>query len=273
MKISWILLTWNSEKYIENCLRSIVDLDGIDSQIIVVDNGSNDHTVEIIGEFNNNIHAVELIKNTSNQGTTKPRNIGLRKADRDSDYICILDSDTVVNLRAVKTLIGHLSEDDRVLIAGPKLVTSNGVEQPSARTFPTLTTKIYKACPIKSIEDRGRQMEKCPNESKTEPFQADVIMSACWMMKPEILDKVGYLDEFYFYSPEDTEYCLRTQMRGYKVLYCPDAQIIHEWQRLSKKKIISKVNYESLKGHFHMFKQYGYCFNTKNLKKRMKSAL
>ena len=213
-----------------------------------------------------------MIKNSSNQGTTKPRNTGLRKVDDDSDYICILDSDTVINTDAVKTLIKHLLEDDKALIAGPKLVTSKGVEQPSARTFPTLTTKIYKACPIKSIENKGRQMEKCPNESETKPFQADVIMSACWMMKPEIIEKVGMLDEYYFYSPEDTEYCLRTQMRGYKVLYCPDAQIVHEWQRLSKKKIFSKVNFESLKGHFHMFKQYGYCFDTRKLKKRMKQA-
>ncbi len=267
-KISWVLLTWNSEKYIRNCLQSIVDLEGIDSQIIVVDNGSCDNTVNIMKEFNH-IHEVDIVELSKNYGTTIPRNIGIKKVHRDCDYICILDSDTVVKTKAINTLIFPLSEDDLTMIAGPKLVTSKGVEQPSARTFPTLTTKILKACPIKSIEDKGRRMEKCSNESKTNPFQADVIMSACWMMKPEIIRKIGILDEYYFYSPEDTEFCLRTQMKGYKVIYCPDAEIIHEWQRLSKKKIISKVNFESLKGHIHMFKQYRYCFSTKKLKKKV----
>ena len=119
MKISWVLLTWNSEKYIKSCLRSIVELDGIKSQIIVVDNGSADDTIKIIEDFRN-IHDIELIKNSSNQGTTKPRNTGLRKVDDESDYICILDSDTVVNTDAINTLIIHLMEDDKALIAGPK---------------------------------------------------------------------------------------------------------------------------------------------------------
>lgn len=272
MKLAWVLLTWNSEKYILNCLKSIVNIEGVESQIIVVDNGSQDRTIDIIEDFNN-VHFIELEKLSTNMGTTKPRNKGLKKVNKDSDFICILDSDTIVNTEAVNVLIKTLTEDKAAMIAGPKLITSNGIEQPSARTFPTMTTKILKACPIKCVEDKGRMLEKCPNESKEEPFQADVIMSACWMMKPEILNKVGTLDEFYFYSPEDTEYCLRTQMKGYKVLYCPDAVIIHEWQRLSKKKFFSKVNYESLKGHIHMFIQYKYCFSTKKLKKRMNQAL
>lgn len=263
MKIAWVILTWNSSGYIQNCINSILNLKKIFSQIIVIDNGSKDDTVKLLEKYNDKI---KLIKLNKNQGTTIPRNIGIKNVEKDVDYIGILDSDTEINERAIEKLILSLCSDDTAMIAGPRLVTRDGVEQPSARTFPTLTTKMLKVCPIKKIENLGKHMEKCPDCDKKGTFQADVIMSACWLIKPQLIKQIGMFDEYYFYSPEDTEYCLRTQKAGYKVLYCQEAEIIHEWQRLSKKKLISKVNFESLKGHLHMFRQYHYCFSTKKLK-------
>lgn len=262
MKIAWIILTWNSADYIPKCIDSILKLKDISNQIIVIDNGSSDNTVRILEKYNNEI---KLIKLEKNYGTTIPRNQGIKNIDDEVDYICILDSDTEVNHNAVWELIKCLRSDDKAMIAGPKLVSRDGTEQPSARLFPTLTSKILKACPIKRVESIGKRLERCP-DLKEDVFQADVIMSACWMIKPQLIEQIGMLDEYYFYSPEDTEYCLRTQKAGYKVLYCPKAVIIHEWQRLSKKKLISRVNFESLKGHIHMFRQYNYLFSTKKLK-------
>lgn len=267
MKIAWIILTWNSAGYIQSCIDSILCLKKIENQIIVIDNGSADNTVQILEKYKEKI---KLIRFCKNQGTTVSRNEGIRHVDKNADYICILDSDTEINEEAIIKLTASLKNDDKAMIAGPKLVTRSGAEQPSARTFPTVTTKVLKACPIKKIEEIGRRMEQCRNAKTGETFQADVIMSACWMIKPQLIEKIGMLDEYYRYSPEDTEYCLRTQKAGYKVLYCPDAVIIHEWQRLSKKKLISKINFESLKGHIHMFRQYRYCFSTKRLKGRLR---
>lgn len=266
MKITWVILTWNSAGCIQSCIDSILCLKKIENQIIVIDNGSTDNTVQILEKYKEKI---ELIRFCKNQGTTVSRNEGIKRADKDVDYICILDSDTEVNDEAIIKLTASLQNDDKVMIAGPKLVTRSGVEQPSARAFPTLTTKVLKACPIKKVEELGRRMEQCRNAETRGAFQADVIMSACWMIKPQLIEEIGMLDEYYFYSPEDTEYCLRTQKAGYKVLYCPDAVILHEWQRLSKKKLISKVNFESLKGHIHMFRKYHYCFSVKKLKGRI----
>lgn len=263
MKIAWVILTWNSEKYIEKCINSILTLSGIKNQIIIADNGSSDGTIGIIrGKYKD---AAELIELPENRGTTVPRNMAIKRADKDIDYICILDSDTEVNTEAVLFLADVLQKESNALMAGPRLLTRNGEIQPSARDFPTITSKLFKACPIKKIEQIGRRMEYCKNEKKDSYFKAGVIMSACWMIKPIAFKMLGLLDEYYFYSPEDTEFCLRIHVHGKDVLYCPEVAIIHDWQRLSKRKIVSKFNYESLKGHLHMFRQYRYCFSTRRL--------
>lgn len=263
MKISWIILTWNSKKYIRKCIDSIMALSNIENEVIITDNGSTDGTVEYIKQLYND--KVQLNVLPVNNGTTISRNIGIKQVDVDADYVCILDSDTEVNTEAILYLSEILSKEPNALMAGPRLITADGIEQPSARDFPTLTSKIFKACPIKNIEELGRKLERCKNEKTDKYFKAGVIMSACWLIKPEAFKEIGLLDEYYFYSPEDTEYCLRIHTKGRDVLYCPEVSIIHEWQRISKKKIISKFNWESLKGHIHMFKQYHYCLSTRNL--------
>lgn len=265
MKIAWIILTWNSKEYIQKCIDSIINLHGIQSQIIITDNGSTDGTVDFIKHLYG--QAVTVNELLENQGTTVPRNIAIKQVDCDVDFVCVLDSDTEVNEKAILYLAKILNKETNALMAGPKLLTRDGETQPSARNFPTITSKIFKACPLKRVEQIGRQMERCANERQNSYYKVGVIMSACWMIKPIAFETIGLLDEYYFYSPEDTEYCLRIHVNGKDVLYCPEVYIIHDWQRLSKKKLLSKFNFESLKGHIHMFKQYHYCFSTKRLYK------
>lgn len=265
MKIAWIILTWNSKECIDRCIDSIINLSNIEHQIIITDNGSTDGTAKYIKQkYGDRVILIEL---TENKGTTIPRNMALKRIDQDIDYACILDSDTEINIEAVTYLTKVLEMEPNSLIAGPKLLTRDGEVQPSARNFPTITSKIFKACPLKRMEQLGREMERCVNEREDSYYKAGVIMSACWMMKPIAFKTIGLLDEYYFYSPEDTEYCLRVHVNGKDVLYCPEVAIIHDWQRLSKKKLLSKFNFESLKGHIHMFKQYHYCFSTRKLYK------
>ena len=98
------------------------------------------------------------------------------------------------------------------------------------------------------------------NERK-EIYEVDYLMGACWLLRKDIVDKVGMLDEKIFYAPEDVDYCARIWQNGYKVVFCQNANIIHEWQRISKKKIISKMNFEHIKGLAYFFKKYGYINN------------
>ena len=86
------------------------------------------------------------------------------------------------------------------------------------------------------------------------------LLSACWVMRTEIFEKVGLFDEKIFYAPEDVEFCIRCLKAEYNNLYCYDADIVHEWQRLSRKKMFSKHNFEHIKGLFYMFAKHRYLF-------------
>ena len=264
MKISYIILTWNSEKYIKKCLDSILNIQQFNNNIVVIDNGSSDSTCKILKKYEPKIKNIFLDKNI---GTTKSRNIGIKNADKDSDYICILDSDTEVNFNAINKLVNTLKNNE-IGIVGPKMITSSGIIQKSGRKFPTIKIKMYKAFPSKKIQQKGEELESYNFNNNKDIYEVDYLMSACWLMRKEIFEKIGYFDENIFYAPEDVDYCARVWQAGYKVIFCKDVQIIHEWQRISKKKFISKMNYEHIKGLRYYFKKYGYINNSEKIKNR-----
>lgn len=264
MKISFIILTWNSEKYILNCLNSIYNITFYEKQVIIVDNGSTDATVGIIESSFPQIH---FIKNKTNYGTTVSRNMALSIIDSDSNCICILDSDTIINNFAIEDLYKVLYQNVDYLIAIPGMVNLNGVRQIACKRFPTLIIKLLKGIPISHLNNKGEKLESYEIKNKVVPYEVDYGISACWMMKREIIDIVGYLDERYFYAPEDVDYCLRVWKSGYKVVYCSQTEIIHDTQRLSKRKFFSKINFEHIKGLCYYFWKHKYLISTKRLLK------
>lgn len=271
-RIGFLILTWNSEKYIENCLKSLFQINDTEVQasIVVVDNASEDNTnlvVEKIYKENNPKAGVyHLIKLKKNFGTTYSRNLGISYLKKHPlDYICILDSDTIVNAEAIKALTNELKRDDLCGIIGPKMHNGNGIYQRSGRDIPTLTEKLLKVLPFKALQMRGNEMEASILEDGNGCVKVGYLMSACWMMNADIFDKVGNLDEKIFYAPEDAEFCIRCWKAGFSVKYCYDAEIVHEWQRLSRKKLFSKHNLEHIKGLLYMFWKHKYLFNTKKI--------
>ena len=272
-KIGFVILTWNSENCISSCLSSIFSLDParLSGKVIVVDNGSTDQTVERIYKAVDDCgkqsgFTCELRKLDKNYGTTISRNIGLKSLMAENiDYICVLDSDTVVNSDAILTLTHVLDADPSVGIVGPRMLDKNRVYQHSGRSLPTLTEKALKVLPSKGLHEMGTRMEVSIPDEGTGCVPVGYLLSACWMMRKELPAEIGPLDERIFYAPEDVDYCIRCQKAGYSVQYCYDAEIIHEWQRLSRKKLFSKHNYEHIKGLAYLFWKHRYAFRTSGL--------
>ena len=103
-KISFIVLSYNSEKYIEDCLESILKIEKYKVHIYVIDNGSKDSSIEIINKIKN--EQITLIKLEKNYGTTISRNKGLHLI-KETDFICILDSDTIINEKAIEIMVNY----------------------------------------------------------------------------------------------------------------------------------------------------------------------
>lgn len=258
--IGFVILTWNSERYIQKCIESIFLLREFQVIICVVDNGSSDKTIQILENLRKKSvpqkMELDIISLKENMGTTISRNLGIKKISSQIKNLCILDSDTIINRNAVLDMLCLLYKDEKNGIVGPRMENSGGIEQQSGRNIPTMTLKLLKVMPIKTLREKGEAMERISN------FDEDVVpvgylMSACWLMRADLVHEIGLLDEKIFYAPEDVEYCLRAWENGYRVLLDRRVKIIHEWQRLSRKKLISKHNWEHIKGLLYLYNKYG----------------
>lgn len=258
--ISFIILTWNSMTYIEKCIKSIDKIHSFKTKIYVIDNGSTDGTLQFLYILQKKLLHTELevISLSKNKGTTVSRNLGMKRAYTDSKYLCILDSDTIMNEEALQHLVKTLENDSEIGIVGPIMKGLNGTVQNSGRAIPTLKVKLLKVMPVQSLRRKGERMEIIPKDHDI--TNVGYLMSACWVFSAKLVEQIGFLDEHIFYAPEDVEYCMRAWKNGYRVCYDKNAVIIHAWQRLSRKKIFSKLNWEHIKGLLYLFHQYGcYC--------------
>ena len=206
VSLSFIILTWNSEKYIHACLHSVIEKfaeESLSFEIFVVDNGSTDSTMHIIESYGRkypkNIHIISLDKNT---GTTYSRNLALKKSI--GQYICILDSDTRILSGSFREALEYLNEHQDVGLLAPSLVLPNGQVQHSVKKFPTFLHKLQK--PRKIFGDKSFKDQDFYDDF---PFTTETIVdsaiSACWIFRAYLLSEIGLLDEKIFYAPEDLE--------------------------------------------------------------------
>ena len=260
--VAFVVLSWNSQHYISNCLDAVLCCNSITPLVLVVDNGSTDETSAILQQYEADHSEIICTFLPENFGTTISRNLALKNLPSDANYVCILDSDTVINDQALATMIQILEQNPDIGIVGPTMMNSAGATQLSGRNLPSLGIKLRKAAPLKGLQDEGAQME-VPNTPVVQDMQdVPYLLSACWLMPVSTIDTVGFLDENIFYAPEDVDYCLRVLQAGLRVVRCWNAQIIHEYQRLSHKKLFSKTNKEHLKGLVYYFKKHHYLFDS-----------
>lgn len=258
MKLSAIILTWNSERYIKRCLDSLMgDLieSGIDFEIFVIDNGSTDETVKILKKYKDKINLIVLGKN---KGTTWSRNLAIRKSK--GEYIMFLDSDAEIRSGTILKLLSLMEKHKDIGIVAPKLILEDGTMQISYKKFPTLFIKIIKIIPLNFLRGLSEKMEYYDfSIDKNKIYPVDYCISACWMMPRKIIDQIGLLDEKIFYAPEDVDFCLRVWLAGFKVVYYPDAEVLHYCQRVSYKNPLIAISH--FRGLLYYFKKHGYWFS------------
>ena len=259
--LSFVILTWNSESTISNCLSSLskkcIDED-IYHEIYIVDNGSSDRTINVIENDFAEL-SINLIKLKRNKGTTFPRNIALAKCR--GNIICVLDSDAIINNGSIQEII-YLLEDDSIGIVAPKLILHDGTIQNSVKKYPSIFSKFMKIPKIlfkMGIRDYDFYND-FPFDKKRE---IDTAISACWFFRRDLLDDVGFLDEKIFYSPEDVDFCLRVRRAEKKIIYYPYLTVLHYTQQITHKKFMSKVALSHLWGLIYFFWKHKYVHQPK----------
>lgn len=268
MKLSAVILSFNSKRYLDHCIRQlIVALENFEGsyEIFVCDNGSIDGSVRILKDLEAEFpDVVKGIYFETNMGTTVSRNAALSRTR--GEYLLIIDSDTYVNCDAINFLIERLSNEPRCGMAVPALTYPDGRYQISVDCFPTLIHKVRRFFMLKKMENQVDQ-----GNGLGESRVVDYAISAFWMFRRDVLEKVGLLDERIFYSPEDVDFSIRIWKAGYSIKYFPEVSVIHDAQEISRAKGV-KINIftlRHLKGLLYLFVKHRYAFGLRGLYHRI----
>lgn len=231
-KLSIIIVNWNTSKLLMQCVNSVVqsskcllrriEASKVQSEIIVVDNGSSDGSDKALGEYienNSRNPTIKLIKNRTNLGFAKGNNIGIRKAR--GEYIMLLNSDTIVKEGSIEKLAEFLDSHSDVDIVGPRLLNSDGTSQSNCGRFPDLWVTFVML--FKERFGGSNLVRTSPNESK----EVDWLMGAAFMARRAVFEKVGGLDEDIFMYMEEVEWFYRAKKNGFKTYFYKDAEITH----------------------------------------------
>lgn len=253
-----MLLTWNSERYLSTCLACLeTSMSALpwSYEVLILDNGSIDGTSDMLREFASaNPGKTTVLFEKENTGTTISRNRLLRHSR--GRLVCIMDSDVEINEAAMRKLVPLLEADSNIGIVVPRINYPSGRWQKSYDDFPSLQSKVNRFFRLRVIERREGEGA----DLLQDPFPVDYAISAFWLMRRELFDLVGYLDENIFYAPEDADFCLRVWGQGLQVVYVPSVHIVHHTQEISRGIKLNRAKFSHLRGLAYYFLKHRYLF-------------
>lgn len=225
--LSIIIINWNSKSVIARCLVSIRKTNLIPAEIIVVDNASTDGSVDLLRvEF----PEVKLIVNQDNQGFAAANNQAAGLAN--GRYLLLLNPDTEVRPGAIESMINFADGNRNVAAVGPRLLNPDGTTQRSCwRGYPGITTALIDAFYLWKIPGlpivRNTELSAVQLRETTD---VDHILGAGMLIPRDFWEEIGPLDDRYFLFLEETEWCRRAKSSGRRIVYLPNAEVIHYGQ-------------------------------------------
>jgi GT2 family glycosyltransferase len=231
--LSIIIVSWNVRDLLARCVASIEKGRGaLTMEIFVVDNASSDGTQEYLKKISPPLAPprgvgeprMTSILNATNRGFAAACNQAIAQAK--GQYILLLNPDTeCIESGAFERMIAFMAEHPRCGILGPKLVGTDGAWQPSVRRFPTARALI--------LGSLGKRQSTAVRQYLTDDLEpereqtVDQVMGACFLIRRELLDTVGALDERFFIWFEEVDLCFRAREAGFAVWYTPSVVFRH----------------------------------------------
>ena len=218
-----IIVTYNSADEIGPCLDSIVGhTDPFPTIVTVVDNASADGTADLVRQ---RWPGVQVIASPVNVGFSGGNNLGIRATT--SDYVLLLNPDTVAPPGAVQTLVRGLAAHPDAAIAGARLLSDRGFPELSwgdaIGPWPEFKRKVLTSLYHRRIRRIVRKVDKLSRQAREVAW----VSGACMVIRRPELEAVGLLDERYFMYTEDVDLCVAMAKRGRTVLYVAGAEVLH----------------------------------------------
>lgn len=217
-KVAIILLNWNRFDDTAECAESIQQITYGNFELIIVDNGSSDNSLERLRTCYS--HASSILETGCNLGFVGGNNFGIEYAlDIGAEYILLLNNDTTVSKDFLMPLVDTVESDPTIGIVGPKIYY---YDRPREIWFAGSTFRTFFGQSIHL--GHGRL------DDGTFDFVTDTafITGCAMMIKASVVREVGLLDFDYYHSCEDLDFCFRARAAGYRIIYVPQAKIWHK---------------------------------------------
>lgn len=240
LKVSVIILNWERCKDTLECLESLsrVNIRDYKLKIIVIDNASTDDSSKTIKTYlkkltfkSNNISG-ELIKEKENLGFAEGNNRGMKYILDKSDYILLLNNDTIVDKDLINDFLDTAKLNPDAGILSPKIYFAPGYEfRKSKYEFNDSGKVIWYAggdIDWSNVYGVNHGVDEVDRGQYDKPREIDFATGACIFIRTEVLKKVGFFDEHYFMYFEDADLCMRIKKAGYKIDYVPKAILWHK---------------------------------------------
>jgi hypothetical protein len=234
MKILVAIVNWRTADLTVDCLRSLSsEAAGLpDLRVVVTDNASGDGSVEKIqaaieaGGWAGWASVKPLEKNGGyaygNNGAIRP---ALSGADK-PDYIYLLNPDTIAHPGAVRELAAFMEANSKVGIAGGRAENRDGSVRRSMFRFHSVPGEFENALRLGVVTRLLRRYMYAPPVPEA-PAPGDWVSGASMMIRRQVFEQIGLLDEGYFMYFEETDFCFRAKRAGWEVWYVPQSRIIH----------------------------------------------
>ncbi len=240
-----IVLNWNGKNDTIECLRSLRGMTYPNARVLVVDNGSTDDSVDSIAQL---FPDITILRNEKNLRFAGGNNKGIEHAlTKKADAILLLNNDTIVENNFLTAMIDELLSNEQNGMVGPKIL------------YFAAPKKIWFAGGIIKWH-QGWMMHRGIREDDhgqyDYPTSTDYISGCCLLVKREVVEKIGMLDESYFIYGEDADWCERAKREGFLLRYAPKAIIWHKVSASSGGNLSLYKNWNKLKSNFRFFCRY-----------------
>lgn len=241
--VSILIVNWNSIENLKECLDSLFKIDYLNYEVILVDNGSTDDSVSWVEK---NYPEVVIAKANKNLGFAGGNNFGLKYCK--GKYILFLNNDTIVTKDFLRSLVEFMEKEDKVAVVQPTILFHRP-GTPLNKKINSVGSFLVKSGFLYHL-NYGKKFEQKDYEDSYEIYSA---YGACFLARKSIIDKLGLFDTDYFAYFEETDFCHRVWLSGFKVMIYTKALIYHKGAKTAQKLPSSFIQYHSFKNRLYTY--------------------
>ena len=248
------IVSYKTRALLDRCLASveasILTTPGLSTKVVVVDNLSCDGSVEMIqAKYPDvSIHVMDR-----NRGFSAANNVVLRHAR--SRYVLLLNPDTEIRVNGIGALVDFMESHPDAGVVSGRLVYPGGEFQHSCFRFPSLAMALLDFFPINHRLTESWINGRYPRSWYEQPFQIDHPLGACMMIRREVIDEVGPMDDKFFMYCEELDLCWRVLQTGWEIWYSPDATVVHH-SAASTRQFRGQMQVELNRSRFRFFAKH-----------------